>query len=634
MTTPNPSLTSPTTPVANETPVDPEQHWLDHVWRKGEKQLTVRAVIAGMFIGGVMCLSNLYVFFKTGWSLGVTLTACILAFALFEFFRVARLTSSEFTILENNAMGSVASAAGYMTGGGNMAAFGALLMVTSARPSPYWMMLWFGIIAAMGVFAAIPIKRQLINQEGLAFPTGTATAETLRSMHDALHHGGRTVVDANAGGGGGKEKARFLGIAALVAAALTFLREAKAPWMPFNLPAGFALPFQIAGRAAKDWTITLKSELVLVGAGALMNFRTGWSLLLSSLLGYAVLAPSLVAKGFVKEVTYPAIVAWTLWPGAAILVASGLTSFALDYKSVVRSFRGLAGIFSRNTAAAQEPIAAVECPDWWFPAGFAVLAPVVVALMGFLFQIPLWAGVVAVPLAVIMGFIAARVTGETDVTPTKALGPVTQAVFGILTPGNLAGNVMSANVTGGIGLHAADLLTDLKSGWLLGASPRQQFKAQLFGVVAGALVVVPAFRVIVPDPSVLGSEEWPAPSCLVWAGVSKAFANGLGGLPPGATLAMAIGLALGVSLALLERFAPKNLRPFIPSPAGLGIALVIPASNAIAMFIGALIAEIVRRTRPSLGERATVPLASGFIAGESLMGIIVKGLALAGLLQK
>ena len=71
-----------------------------------------------------------------------------------------------------------------------------------------------------------------------------------------------------------------------------------------------------------------------------------------------------------------------------------------------------------------------------------------------------------------MGFVAARVTGETDVTPTKALGPVTQLVYGVITPGNLSGNIMRANVTGGVGLHAADLLTTLKTGWLLGANPR------------------------------------------------------------------------------------------------------------------------------------------------------------------
>ncbi|HVK66022.1 MAG TPA: OPT family oligopeptide transporter [Polyangium sp.] len=629
MTTMKPTA-EPAAPPENTTATDPEQQWLDTVYRKGEKQLTPRAIIAGMLIGGVMCLSNLYVFFKTGWSLGVTLTACILAFAIFELFRAAKLTKSEFTILENNAMGSVASAAGYMTGGGNMAAFGALLMLTTTRPSTVWLMLWFGVIAAMGVFAAIPIKRQLINKEALAFPTGTATAETLRSMHEAAHGDAGTQA-----AGGGKEKARLLGLAALMGALLAFLRDAKAAWIPFNLPGSIALPFQIAGRAAKDWTITLNCELVLVGAGALMSFRTAWSLLLSGMAGYAILAPRLAAEHAIKEVSYKAIVGWTLWPGAAILVASGLTSFLLDYKSIARSFRGLSGIFKRGAKSEkEEPIAEVECPAWWFPAGFAVLAPIVVLLMGFLFQIPLWAGIVAVPLAVVMGFVAARVTGETDVTPTKALGPVTQAVYGLLTPGNLAGNIMSGNVTGGVGLHAADLLIDLKSGWLLGASPRQQLKGQLFGVVAGALVVVPAFWLIMPDPSVLGSEEWPAPSCLVWAGVSKAFAGGLGGLPPGADRAMVIGLLLGVVLALAERFVPKKLLPFVPSPSGLGIALVIPASNAIAMFIGATIAHVLRKLKPALGERLTVPVSSGWIAGESLMGIAIKLLVVAGVLQK
>jgi uncharacterized oligopeptide transporter (OPT) family protein len=259
---------------------------------------------------------------------------------------------------------------------------------------------------------------------------------------------------------------------------------------------------------------------------------------------------------------------------------------------------------------------------------------VVVVLMGLLFQIPLWAGAIAVPLAVLMGFVAARVTGETDVTPTKALGPVTQLLFGIVTPGNLAGNIMAANVTGGVGLHAADLLTTLKSGKLLGASPRQQFFAQLFGVVAGAAVVVPAFNLILPDPSVLGSDAWPAPSCLVWAGVSRAFAGGVGALDPSAQRAIVVGIFLGVALALLEKLAPKRVVAYLPSPSGLGIAMVVPGANAIAMFLGAALAELARRRRPEAAERLVVPVASGLIAGESLMGIVIALLVVAGVLQK
>ena len=595
---------------------DPEAQWLRQTYRPGEANLTIRAVVVGMAIGAVMCLSNLYVFFKTGWSMGVTLTACILAFASFQALQAARLTKKPLSVLENNALTTVASGAGYMTGGGNMAAFGALLMVTSVRPEPIPMVAWFGVIAALGVFAAIPIKRQLINKEQLSFPTGTATAETIQSIHDAA-------------AGGGRGKAMALGIAALVGAVVAWLRDA---W--HVIPGTLSLPLTLGGKALKDWTLALKSEVVLLGAGALMSFRTGWSLLLAGILTYAVLAPSLVADGIVTTVSYKGIVAWTLWPGAAILVASGLTSFAFDYKSVARSFSGLAAVFSKKKRGNHEGIDAVECPDWWFPAGFVVLSPIVILLMGLLFQIPLWAGLIAVPLAVLMGFVAARVTGETDVTPTKALGPVTQMVFGVLTPGNLSGNIMSANVTGGIGLHAADLLTTLKTGWLLGAKPRHQLYAQLFGVVAGALVVVPAFNIILPDPSVLGGDEWPAPSCVVWAGVSQAFSGGLSALVPSARTAIVVGLALGVALALMEKLAPKRLLPFIPSPSGLGIAMVIPASNCIAMFLGAAIAEWLRGTRPALAEKTVVPVSSGLIAGESLMGIVIALLIVAGVLSK
>jgi uncharacterized oligopeptide transporter (OPT) family protein len=622
-------------PITAEPPRDDlESRWLAHTYRGHVPQLTVRAVLVGMAIGAVMCLSNLYVFFKTGWSMGVTITAAILSFALFQLLGVLRIQRKPLTALENNALITVSSGAGFMTGGGNMAAFGALLMVTTVRPDAVPMIFWFGAIAALGVFTAIPIKRQLINQEGLAFPTGKATAETLRAIHgDPAADPGAAPLGA--GAREGNRQARALGAGALFAAALAWLRDARAAWMPFNVPAQFPFPFTIGGRPAADWTLAFKDEVVLFGAGALMSFRTGWSLLLGGLLTYAFLAPALYAREVIPAVSYKAIVGWTVWPGAAILVASGLTSFALDWKSVARSFAGIGRIFSRRPAGvAEDPIDAIECPGWWFPAGFVVLGPVVVVLMTWLFQIPWWAGLVAVPLAVVMGFVAARVTGETDVTPTKALGPVTQLIYGVITPGNLSGNIMSANVTGGIGLHAADLLTTLKTGWILGAKPRVQFYAQLFGVLAGAAVVVPAFNLLIPDPTVLGSDAWPAPSCMVWAGVSQAFAGGLGALDAMARAGIVAGLLLGVALAAMERLAPARLRPWVPSPAGLGIAMVIPGSNAIAMFLGSLTATLLYRNRTAWARRYVVPVSSGLIAGESLMGVLVAMLIVSGVLQK
>ncbi|HYO60217.1 OPT family oligopeptide transporter [Archangium sp.] len=609
----------PHPPEPSAAPQDPERYWLENVYKGAERQLTVRAVIAGMLIGAVMCLSNLYVILKTGWSLGVTITACILAFATFGALRAVGLVRTEVTALENNAVGSVASAAGYMTGGGNMAAVPALLMLTGTLPSTGWLVAWFAVVSAMGVFAAIPIKRQLINVEQLPFPTGTATAETLQALHG---HDERS-----------RGKARYLGLAGLVGAGIAFWRDAKASWLAWNLPSKLSLPFTIGGKPAGAWTLSFDLSLLLVGAGALVSFKTGWSMLLGAVLTYGFLAPEMVSRGVIPEVTYKSINAWALWTGASVLVSSGLLSFAFQWRSVAKSFKALSGLFGK-TEEEKDPLADVECPPSWFPLGFLVLGPLVVGLMAYLFQIPWWAGVIALPLSVVMGVIASRVTGETDTTPTKALGPVTQLLYGAILPGNLAANVMSANATGGVGLHSADLLTSLKTGWLLGANPRKQFIAQLFGVVAGAAVVVPAFNLLVPSADVLGTEEFPAPSSLVWAGVSKMLVNGVGSLHTSSRIGALCGLALGVALVLLERWAPKKAKPFIPSASGLGLAIVIPGASSISFFIGAAIAEVLRRKKAQLAEATVLPVSSGFIAGESLMGIAVAMLKAFGVMPK
>jgi OPT family oligopeptide transporter len=599
-----------------------EEKWLAEVYRPHEPQLTVRAVVTGMLLGMVMCLSNLYVVLKTGWSVGVTVTACIMAYAVFALLRAVRLTKSEFGILENNAMGSVASAAGYMTGGGNLAAFAALVMLTGIRPEAMLMVFWFAGIAALGVFAAIPIKRQLINQEQLAFPTGTATAETLKALHTHGEEGSR--------------KAKLLGGASLLGAAIAFLRDANVSWLPFRIPSTIGLPFSIRGRPASDFTLGFEGSLLMVGVGALMSFRTGWSVLLGAVTLYAFIVPELVEAQVITTVNYKSIANWAIWSSAGVLVSSGLMSFAFQWKSVARSVSGLWALWAeRGKATTADPMDAVECPPSWFPVGFLVLGPLVVGLAAYLFQIPWWAGLLALPLAVLMGTIAARVTGETDITPTKALGPMTQLIYGALLPKQLVPNIMAANITGGVGLHAADLLTDLKSGYLLGARPRPQFVGQLFGCLAGAAIVVPAFNLLVPDASALGGAEFPAPSAQVWAGVSKMLSEGLASLHPTARWGALIGVVLGIALALAEKFAPKKVQPFVPSASGLGIAMMIPGYNSVMIFVGASIAQWLRSRRGAkAAEGLAIPVASGFIAGESILGIVVKMLVAFGVLAK
>jgi uncharacterized oligopeptide transporter (OPT) family protein len=90
-----------------------------------------------------------------------------------------------------------------------------------------------------------------------------------------------------------------------------------------------------------------------------------------------------------------------------------------------------------------------------------------------------------------------------------------------------------------------------------------------------------------------------------------------------ALTAIAVGAALGIVLTLLEELGPKAWRPWLPSTTGLGIAGVIPAFNSFAMFAGALLAWLFARARPKAAEAYTVPVSSGLIAGESLMGVAI-----------
>jgi uncharacterized oligopeptide transporter (OPT) family protein len=117
----------------------------------------------------------------------------------------------------------------------------------------------------------------------------------------------------------------------------------------------------------------------------------------------------------------------------------------------------------------------------------------------------------------------------------------------------------------------------------------------------------------------------------VWAGVSEAFAGGLDKLGTEARIAIAIAAVIGIVLSLLERYASPKLKPYVPSPYGLGLSFVLSASSSIMMFIGASITELLRR-RQQTG--AIVPIASGVIAGESLTGVLFAVLKAAGIVAK
>jgi putative OPT family oligopeptide transporter len=598
------------------TPEEIERQWFEKVYKgRGDSmaQLTWRAVLMGSLLGAVLSLTNLYIGLKAGWGFGVAITACILSYAIWSSLYALGIAGTKMTILENNCMQSTASSAGYSTGGTLVSAFSAYILLNDQLlPIPVLLM-WVFFLAVMGVTMAIPMKRQMINIEQLRFPSGIAAAETLRALHS---HGAKAARSAKA-----------LGVAGLLAAVSQFwadgLKLISVRLEPLSLSTWVEkLDKAVFGKAWMGRTVQFEWDPIFLAAGALTGLRVSASMMLGGTLCWAVFVPMLQGYGVTADSSYRDLVKWTLWGGVACMVTSGLLSFVFQWRSVLRALGSLGGIFGKAADRAVSEVDAIEAPMSWFLAGQLVSLAALAWLAHATFKMPYWQSTVAVLLTFFLALVACRVTGETDTTPIGAMGKVTQLIFGVLSPGNTNVNLMSAGITAGAALSSADLLTDLKSGYLLGANPRRQFLAQFAGIFAGTIVTVLCFRVMVPNAAALGSGRFPAPAAQTWKAVAEVLRNGIGSLGYVKASSMAVGGLVGIILPLSAKLFPKYEK-WIPSAAGLGLAWTFQWYTSLLFFLGAIIGYGFEKTAPRKSEEYTFPVASGIIAGGSLMAVLL-----------
>ena len=595
------------------TPDDIERQWYEEVYRgRGDvmRQLTWRAVLMGSALGGLLSLTNLYIGLKAGWGFGVAITACILSYTIWTTLHRLGLARTPMTILENNCMQSTASSAGYSTGGTLISAFAAYLLLTAEPLSLPMLLAWVFFLAVLGVTMAIPMKRQMINVEQLRFPSGIAAAETLRALHAVDDRGVRSARALAWAGG-------LAVLSKLWTEGLVLLSPKLAPFMIGTWVTAFNQ--RVLGTAWMERTVLFSWEPMFIAAGAITGLRVSWSMLLGGVTAWMIFVPALQRSGVVEGSGYATLVQWTLWGGVSCMVSASLLAFVMQWRTALRAFTDLRVVLGLGRRSSH-PVAALEAPASWFVGG---------QLVGFLglawlghatFGMPYWQSAVAVVLSFFLALVACRVTGETDTTPVGAMGKITQLTFGVLHPGNIQVNLMSANITAAAAGSSADLLTDLKSGYLLGAHPRRQFLAQLAGIVVGTLVSVLAFRLLVPDSGALGTDQFPAPAAQTWRAVALALSGGVAALGPIKLWCIVAGALVGVALTVLPKLVPAY-EHLVPSPAGLGLAWTFHFHYALLFFLGALLAWCIERRWPRQAEELTFPVASGWIAGESLMGV-------------
>src|ERR1043166_41793 len=384
------------------TPEEIERLWYEEVYRgRGDSmaQLTWRAVLIGSCLGGVLSLTNLYIGLKAGWGFGVAITASILSYAIWTALHRVGLARTPMTILENNCMQSTASSAGYSTGGTLVSAFAAYIIVNHQSMSVPLMLAWVFFIAVLGVTMAIPMKRQMINIEQLRFPSGIAAAETLRALHAKSSQGLRA--------------AKALGLAGLIAAIDKFWAEGlsaiSASLERFSSGALLTgLQRWLLGSHYEAWagrTVVFSWDFIFLAAGAITGMRVCATMFVSGTLCWAVGVPILQTKGVIEGAGFAAIVQWTLWFGASCMVAAGLVSFALSWRTALSAFHDLGQMLSLRAAPAGQ-VDRIEAPMSWFAAG-QIVSLIALAWLGHVsFGMPVWESVVAVVLSFLLALVA------------------------------------------------------------------------------------------------------------------------------------------------------------------------------------------------------------------------------------
>ena len=571
-----------------------EQQWFETIYQGDQmKELTLKVLIAGTSIGLLLISSNIYLGLKTGLTQGGSVIAAIIAFAVIKSFK------GELSVLENNNAQTMASAAASL---GIMVSTIPALILLGYEFSGFQLFIWIFFVNILGVLFAVPLRKQFVVIEKLKFPSGTACAETIKSMHA---HGENAL-----------KKAKVLGITGLISALISWFRDG----IPTIIPSVTMLPGKIGSYALGQLNMGINWSPMLFGVGFLIGPRIGISLLLGAVIGWGILGPLLADAQIIEGVAYQQIRNWTMWAAIALMVSSAIVSLLMKGNTILKAFKSM-------KQAKLGSAAAIEIPFNLWLIGILATAIVVSIIMQIIFSVPIWMTLLAIVLAYLLSVVAVRTYGETDINPVGAMGYGTQIIYGGIAPGNMMTNVMTAGVTASAANQSADMMQDFKTGYLLGATPKKQTYAQLIGVTIGSIAAVPIFLAITSAYGI-ATEAMPAPSAQTWSGMAKLLSQGFSALPPYTFIGVLFGTFLGILLTLFENTRWKK---YIPSPFGIGIAMFLPAFFSVSIFLGSIIRYLLEKKFPNWMKNYFVALASGGIVGEAVIGVLISILIVSGL---
>ncbi len=623
------------------------------------RELTVRGLLLGALLTIVFTASNVYLGLRIGLTFASSIPAAVISMAALRAFGGG--------ILENNMVQTQASAAGALSS--VIFVLPGLVMIGYWQGFPFWPVLAIcGAGGMLGVLFTIPLRRALVTGSALPYPEGTAAAEVLRAGSGEAGHNAGAESGLRALVTGSAVSAGF----SLLSGGLRVLGDSA------------SLTFALGGAVFR---LSTGFSLALVGAGYLVGIVGGLAMLLGAALSWLVAVPVLTAltprPAGVDIVSF----ATGIWSHKVRLIGAGTIAIAAVWTLLTLIGPVAAGLRVAFRAGRQQPGASDTQTDRDLSPraigmlGAVLLACLLAAFGAFLWYDPASSGshatvfgiaIICVVFCVLFGFLVAAACGYmagivgSSASPISGIAIVAVLLVSllllILDASGLLPAAFDANgrrlaigsvlfVTSAVLASATisnDNLQDLKTGQLVGATPWRQQVALLAGCVVGAAVIAPVLNLLyhaygfagaLPRPGMDPTRALAAPQALLLSTLARGiFLHQLDW-----TMVL-IGVALGALLVGVDGLLRRGGRS-LPVLA-VGIGLYLPPTVSVTLVVGAVLSWAINRALsrraasasasagPALArmpadpmseatQRRGVMLASGFIVGESLMGVAI-----------
>lgn len=551
----------------------------ERIIRRGPyPELTLPAILVGYFLGAIIALSIGYASLKLGFSIEGSELAAILGFG------ILRGIMKRSSIIENNINQTIASAVNGASAG-MMFSVPALFILGETSFSPVLMV--FGCIAGgvLGIAFIIPLRKQMIDYERLTYPGGVAVAAILKSP------------------GAGMRKAMLM----LAGAALSGLVHAVSLGSGFedwNLGALIGMPQYMNG----IWYVSLLTIGVAYIAG-----RGGFFFIIGGYVCYWILAPLLASQGMLPTSDPNALRGLLFRPvGIGMLIGGAVTGIVLALPLIVSAIRSM-----QSAAKMKSDLSQDEMPIkllYLAIGGAAVLLFVIAVnsttevgwmrggLMALLGTLWIW----------MAGVILSECIGRTNWSPLSGMTliAITILIFiasGIADSAAIISSVMVGAAACVAMAQATDLMLDLKTGYLVGASPRKQQFGQFLGSWLGPILVM-ALIFVLHQADGLGSDKLPAPQGQALASVIQGI---LGGDVPHEKYLAGAGIG-----AFLSASGIGGLGILV------GLGFYLPFNIVLTYSLGTALRLIVDwKKGHRFSDDVGIPVAAGLIVGEALVGV-------------